>query len=260
MRIALTRGLVKHTRAPIPGFPSTSPIDRGLVAEYRMNCNTGSGLIDHSCCGNHGALQSGVTWEYGDYGPMLDFDYSHVNLGNANSLDLAAPFTLEVLAYIDSFPALATIYERGAGSDVGIDWYLNSSQQVKIWDGDGLTLETLSSGAQWYNGVVVIHGGTVDYYSMGEVVSIGNTWSYAQAGSATAYLGEFQEVGECFDGKIAGFRVYNRALSAAEIWQRHLLIMQENRPAIWPIAIGLAPATGVFRVFNKGIHNIIFGN
>ena len=219
MRLALFVAVGLAVLAVSPPAWAAGPAP-GLVAAYAFDEVSGATAVDATGNGNNGAVV-GATWVTGRYGGGLLFDGSNDYVG------LPALGTF----YNTAFTLEAWVLKATTKNDVGI---------VGTWTGSGpmlwvdhlasryhLTLGSsmstyLDSGlnpvvGQWQHLAATSDGTTARFYVNGTQVSsravsgsVGssNTWRIGAYGSGP---------GNFFDGVLDEIRVYDRALSAAEV-------------------------------------------
>jgi len=207
------------------GSPGVEAAPTGLVAAYSFDAGNGSAVVDNSGSGNTGTI-SGATWSSsGRYGRALSFDGVNdmVTVAGSSSLDLTSRLTLE--AWVRP-------------SQLGPDW-----RTVAVKERPGFLNYALYAHEGGPGPAGHVYVGSRDRYSPGSSIAA-NTWTHL----ATTYDGSALRVyvngtlsttlavsgavgsssnplriggnsvwGEWFGGLIDEVRVYNRALSAAEI-------------------------------------------
>jgi glucose/arabinose dehydrogenase/chitodextrinase len=208
--------------ATTPNVPA--PVG-GLVAAYAFNEGSGTTVTDASVSGNTGTI-TGATWTpSGRFGAALSFNGVNnlVQIPGSSSLNVSTAMTLE--AWI--FPTAAqsgwrTIMQREATA-----YFLNSSNgNGAMLPGGGGTFGVdigYASGAvanpvnAWTHVALTYDGAMLQLYVNGvlasNVVQTGNI----QTNSNPLSIGGNGPFGEFFQGVIDEVRVYNRALSQAEI-------------------------------------------
>ena len=206
----------------VGGSPASA--QTGLVAAYSFDEGTGTTVADASGNNRTGTI-SGATWTTaGRYGSALTFDgtTAKVTAPNAASLGLTTGMTLEAWVY----PTVAPTGWR-AVIDKNVDGYylMASSDQgnrpamggawppgARIMVGPtGLGLNT------WTHLAATFDGATMRLYVNGvEAVSQAQT-APLTATAGTLQIGADSYAGENFAGRIDEVRIYNRALTAAEI-------------------------------------------
>ena len=200
----------------------------GLVAAYAFNEGSGSTLADASGQGNTGTI-SGATWTAsGRFGGALSFNgtSSWVTVNDATSLRLTSGVTLEAwVRPIAPSGWQAAIIKEQIG-DLSYGLYVNTGQDqasgtVNI-NGNDTAVYPASEDAQmpqnrWTHLATTFNGSVLRLYANG--VEVNNIPSSGQltVGSGPLRIGGDAVWGEYFNGSIDEVRVYNRALSAAEI-------------------------------------------
>jgi chitodextrinase len=204
---------------------ATTAASTGLVAAYSFNEGTGTSVADASGSGNTGTINGGATWVVaGKYGTALSFDGTNdvVVINNSSSLALTTRMTLE--AWV--FPTAAQSGWRTIMQKETDAYFLHAS-------GNG-PLQPTAGGT---------FNGAVDYFASPSALAV-NTWSHValtwdgsimrlyvngvevanhartgtlQSTTAPLRIGGNSPYGEFFLGRIDEVRIYNRALSAAEI-------------------------------------------
>jgi PKD repeat protein len=193
------------------------PTDPNLVAAYSFDEGSGSTANDSSGKGNLGTL-AGATWTpAGKFGSGLTFNGGFVSVNNSSSLNLSTAMTLE-----------AWVYPTGAGGWRDVIYRINdvyylegSSAQgppalggtfaSEIYGTAPLALSTWSHLAGTYD------GSTLRLYLNGVQVASRAQTGLIQTSSGALSIGGDSLYGQYFAGIIDEVRIYNRALSAAEI-------------------------------------------
>jgi PKD repeat protein len=196
----------------------------GLVAAFGFEEGAGTVVADSSGRGNGGTV-SGATWTAsGRNGRALSFDGvdDWVTVADAPSLDLSAAMTLEGWVKPDllSRPWQSLFVKEGPNT-LAYALYLTGggTAQLNAWwtDSQGLYAPPVQQGV-WTHVAVTAGANTMRLYVNGTQVR-----SKAISGSLPATSGALRIGGnavwsnEFFDGALDDVRIYNRALSAAEI-------------------------------------------
>ena len=207
--------------ASTPSAPagSVSP-----VAAYGFNEGTGTVVADASGNGNNGTI-SGAAWtNSGKYGSALVFNGTNalVTVSNSTTLQLSAAMTLE--AWVN--PATVGSVFRDVIYKGNDNYYLEATSAGGGAPGGGGTFgssdvilygTTALAVNTWSYLAVTYDSGTLRFYVNGIQVA-SQTQPGAIATSANALqIGGDNLYSQFFKGMIDEVRIYNRALSAAEI-------------------------------------------
>jgi len=203
--------------------PGTPPAPVGLVAAYGFNEGTGSVLTDLSGKGNNGTISAATWTTAGKYGSALVFNGTSavVTVPNSTSLQLTTGMTLAAWVYPTATPTswrsvvtknLDSYYLMASGGNnlptVGGTW---TSGNQNTSGGTGLAVNTWAHLAATFDGATVrLYVNGVQVASQAQTTPLATTTGTLQIGG-DAYPGEF------FAGRIDEVRIYNRALTAAEI-------------------------------------------
>jgi hypothetical protein len=199
----------------------------GLVAAYGFNETSGSTTVDASGNDNTGTLGSGVTRTTGGkFGGALTFNGTsgRVTVANAPSLQLATAMTLEawVLPTTVNNAWRDVVYK---GND---NYYLMGTSDRTSRPGGGGIIgggssttaafgTTALTANTWTHIAVTYDGANVRFYVNGaQVSSVAKTGLIATSTNPLTIGGD-PIYGQYFKGTIDEVRVYNRALTAAEL-------------------------------------------
>src|SRR4249920_1718957 len=195
----------------------------GLVAAYGFDEGTGTAIRDGSGLNNNG-VASGTTWAAGKFGNALVFNGTNaqVTVPNAVSLQLTTGMTLEAWVFptttptgwraivdknVDGYYLMAST-DNGNRPSVGGTW---TNGNKNVFGTSVLPVNT------WTHLASTFDGATVRLFVNGvQVASLAQTATFSVT-TATLQIGADAYTGENFAGLIDEVRVYNRALSAAEI-------------------------------------------
>ncbi len=243
---------------------STAAVSNGLVAAWGFNEGTGSGAADVSGFANGGAINGAGWTTQGRFGGGMSFNggSSEVDVPDANSLDLTSGMTLEAwVKPASSSPTWKAIVDKNTDR-----YYLMASSDTSGYPAVGATFtsgnlnvygaQTLPVGV-WSHLAGTYDGSRLRLYLNGTQIA-----STAHAPSLTTSTDPLMigadVYGEFFQGTIDEIRIYNRALSAAEIQADMTTPVQSGvvqftlskAPGTGAIALGWTDtaATGVYRV------------
>jgi hypothetical protein len=201
----------------------------GLVAAYNFNEGTGTTVADVSGNNLTGTVV-GATWTTGRYGNGILFDgaTNYVDLGNPVALQLSGSMTVEAWVYATANPSNdGQIVSKSSGPG----WQLKTTPDTGVQT-FGIKAYAASSSAQrystsqrllntWYHvaGVYDVTAGTLSMYVNGNLDNgtlVGLIPSSQLNQAVNVNIGR-RTGGYYFKGIIDEVRIYNRALSQAEI-------------------------------------------
>lgn len=216
-----------------PQINRQSPQALGLVSAWPLN--NGGGLVARDAVGqNHGTLMNGPTWGMGPLGSALSFD----GVNDYVEADGIEPqhFTLSVFLFVDGLPSHNDSYGGWVianSSQIPVQYCIGysptnnnifafiSSSEASISTPNGSILQgkpyhvalTYNQSTQsiYINGILSASSArtvTLVYPTSGNRIQIGR-WGY---------IGYTRN----FNGKLSDVRLYNRALSAAEVQRIYL--------------------------------------
>jgi plastocyanin len=206
--------------------PSTTNNSNGLVASYSFNESTGATVTDASGNGNHGIITEATRTASGYFGNALKFDGVNdwVSVNDSASLDLSSGMTLE--AWVN--PAVVmnswrTVLLKEQTGDEVYSLLANTDVNKPImgqWINGGV--KTLSGGSslapnKWWHLTATYDGQTQRLYVNGAQVSERAQTGLIQQSNGALRIGGNSIWGEYFQGLIDEVRIYNRALTNAEI-------------------------------------------
>ena len=217
-----------NNSAPSAGASAATlsgPLAPGLVAYYKFDEAAGFVLHDLSGNGNNGYIAPPTIWTgSGRWGGALAFggSYSGVEVPGSSSLDLSTGMTLEAWVNPASLASVVLLKESCYGLYPRMAWagpggvvFVGPEQFLYLPGGEPLPLNAWTHLATTYNGQ------TLNLYVNGVQVASGAlAGTIAAAASQPLLIGQSRSYGswqDAFDGMIDEVRVYNRALSQAEI-------------------------------------------
>ena len=202
----------------------TGPLP-GLVAAWGFDTGSGTTAADQSGNGNTGTLSSATWSTTGKYGSALSFNggNAYVNVPDSNSLDLTTGMTIEGWVRPASGGGWQTLLVKERPGELVYGLYANTDanrpqSQVTIGNIARLLNGTTTVPAGlWTHLAATFDGTTERLYANGTQVA-----QLAVSGSITTStsplkIGGNAIWGEWFNGLIDEVRIYNRALTPAEI-------------------------------------------
>jgi hypothetical protein len=218
-----------------------------LVAHWKLDEGSGNTVYDSSTSGNDGTFEGDPQWVAGYYGAALAFDGTDDNIdcGNDHSLNITDEITLSAWINMAQRPDVDnwytipwkedaySMYLYGTDNTVttlGADFWLDTGR-ADIWNGPDIDIPP----NDWTHIAVTFNGTDFEFYVNGE-------HDYTQNEPATIEISAinflFTENGSNFEGLIDDVRIYNRALTQAEI-----LVAMEGSEG-YPYALGPEPVDG----------------
>ena len=206
-------------------YADTGP--SSLVAALGFDEASGAAVTDASGRGNNGTIAGATRSSTAKFGKALDFDGVNdwVTVADSASLDLTTAGTLEAWVRSDN-PAKAwqtvAMKEDPAHGSLAYGLYATSSVpfsnawwvEDSVWAPDASRL----AAATWTHLASTVQGSTQRLYVNGALVDTRAVTGAAPVSSGPLRVGgNGVWSGEWFDGQIDEVRVYDRALSAAEI-------------------------------------------
>jgi len=187
----------------------------------------GATANDQSGQANHGTLRNGAAWTTGFVGGGLNLDGTddHLEIPSHASMDVRTTFTLAAWVRIDSAAEGEGILARGTSvrpyaltldADRRLRFTANSGSPGAAWGGGTWTSASAIGVGVWYH-VAVSHDGTTVRFSIDgapEPVEHPASFVLGRVG-APLYVG--RSGSGYLDGAIDDVRIYNWALSAAEL-------------------------------------------
>lgn len=203
---------------PTPITILNPPNRNGLIAHYSFDENSGDTAHDSSGNNLHGQLINNPSWVDGIKGKAIYFNTASSAVSVSGIITNTA-LTISCWIYLYSFGGGGTgrILDNGKlqmfteAGKLGFDnnavtdiYSANSSISLNIWIHACVTRATSSQNIIWY-----INGQTSG--SGGDAGAVAN-------GTTNLFIGNRSDLARKLDGKIDDLRIFNRALSAAEVW------------------------------------------
>jgi hypothetical protein len=202
----------------------------GLIAAYDFNDGSGASLADRTGLGHTGTV-SGATWTTaGRFGGALSFDGVNdwVTINDANDLDLTTGMTLEAWVYPTASGSGSwrnvVIKERPQGEaynlyanttlNVPTVFIVRAAQTGTPMDASGTAAVPANT---WTHLSATYDGTTLRLYVNGAQVGTRAVSGAMVTSTGVLRIGGNSLWGEFFAGRIDEVRIYNRALTAAQI-------------------------------------------
>jgi len=205
----------------------TDPPVGGPVAYWPLDEGGGVAAVDGSGNGNTGALTNGPVWAVGQIEGAVEFDGvdDYLEVADSDSLDIASDLTISAWIYPRTLGAndQGRIVDKASqDGTVGYVFRMNSAsrigmQQSGIVGGIDSSDNAIILNA-WNHVVGVVQSGIdVTLYANGMVVGTGSLTSAIAANTKSLRIGIRHDGGQAFNGIIDEVRIYDQALTAAEV-------------------------------------------
>src|SRR3989338_3532519 len=205
---------------------SKPPTNLGLVGYWSMNEGTGSYAGDSSGNKNTGTLTNGPTWVDGKRGKALNFDGSndYVAVSGNSTFDLSRG-TIAGWFKFDDMSGGVDFATGGSWLDERfvLHFGYQDNGKIKFTISNGSSYNVLTSNLspnmeEWYHVAVTYDGTNQKIYVNGSLDNTGASAITPATTNVPLYIGRTLGLApDNSDGFIDEVRIYNRALSAAEI-------------------------------------------
>ncbi len=198
---------------------SIASAETNLVSYWAFNEGTGTVAADSSGYGNNANLVNGPIWITGKSGKALQFDGTNDYAVKTSAVGIPSRSPFSVVAWVNgksfSNPKWSDIIRK------------EGSWAVQIGPTNNLNLEitgkqdTISNVVVptnvWTHIAVTFEGTTVKYYKNGVLGDTRTQTNIPNAGLNKIDIGGYTSWGTYLNGALDNVKIYNRALSAAEI-------------------------------------------
>jgi hypothetical protein len=201
-------------------------------------------IVDLSGGDDNGAV-SGATWtSAGRHNGAYNFDGNDfITINDNERLDLIDNFTISLWFNANDASALGRLLNKEATSNGISDYliYVNSnlwyfaSNTPSLRSGTGST--SLINGA-WYHAAVTMNSTEVTMYLNGAVDNKTSFSTPLGTSSQPIFLGRFDaEWGQYFNGEIDELRIWNRSLTADEVYQQYVSNLKKIDADSWELYV-----------------------
>jgi fibronectin type 3 domain-containing protein len=214
--------------APSTSVSVTVANSAGLVAAYGMDAGSGTTLADQSGAGNNGTISNGTWLSSGKYGGALSFNGTNtsVSIPNSASLGLSSAMTLEawVRPSVAGGGAWRTVVLKENGNNYAEALYANTGTNVPsanaVTGGVDHDQRGTSGGLTanvWTHLAATYDGSSLTLYVNGVQAGTQAASGAIVSSTGAVKIGGNAIWGEWFNGLIDEVRIYNRALTPAQI-------------------------------------------
>jgi hypothetical protein len=208
------------------------PLSRGLVGYWLFNEGAGSLVNDISGHGNHGKLTNmlpnvqGSGWGGGKSGGILQFDgiNDYVNCGNDASLDVTDAITIEMWLKPVINTGFGVILQKDSWSKIMLRQEVGNQLMCTLKYSDATSsgeFEPFTFTADWQDVIITWDNSVSSNNLKGYRNSVLEQEVTSGYGKQLASSGADLNIGvsglELYTGLIDSVRIYNRALSTAEV-------------------------------------------
>ena len=198
----------------------------GLLAHWRLDEGTGMAISDCTSNARHGTLRGSGTWVPGKVGPgALGFQGTGAaGFNKPAAFNLTGAMSVTAWVKIDSFATTGRILSKSGGPNAR-GWELNVESNGTVWMKVAIDAQNRVEAASFVPATTWVHvagvfepGVSVRVYVNGAQTGITQTTLATQYNTAfDVTLGDREEGGTPWVGLLDDVRLYDRALSAAEV-------------------------------------------
>jgi hypothetical protein len=223
---AIARDAAGHsTTSAAVSITVSNAISAGLVAAYSFDQGAGATATDSSGNTLNGSIVEAAWSTSGKFGGALSFDGVNdiVNVADANALDLTTGMTLEAWVRPSALTNYRTVIMKDVPGELAYTLYASrETSRPNAWVRVGAASQDASGTAAlplnaWSHLAATYNGATLNLYVNGTQVASRAIAGSIQASANPLHIGGNAVWGEYFAGLIDEVRIYNRALSVAEI-------------------------------------------
>ena len=202
---------------------NSAPPVTGLVLAFGFEETAGTTANDSSTAKNNGTINGPTGTASGKYGRALSFDGTNdrVDVPDANSLDLTTGMTLEAWVKPTTNVGWRTAILKERGADLLYALYSSNGAKPRTENFNGA--ENTAAGTTalplnaWSHIASTYDGANLRFYLNGTLAATKATTGAMPNTANPLHIGGNTVWGEYFSGLIDEVRIYNRALTAAEL-------------------------------------------
>ncbi|HPQ12612.1 MAG TPA: DUF2341 domain-containing protein, partial [Paludibacteraceae bacterium] len=201
---------------------SNSPVK----GSWHLDEGSGTTAYDRSGNGNNGTLYNSPTWVDGKFGKALSFNGSNDYVTTPIKSNTLTDFTMEAWVKASSVPSNRRIV-MGSGWNYN-DWYIGinlssntgaPARKWLFWVASNSQIAYLAApdeivAGEWYYLVATYQGTTGKFYINGNYIG---SFTFTRTTDTNPFQIGRSYSGEYFNGLVDEVRVYNRALTSAEV-------------------------------------------
>jgi hypothetical protein len=241
-------------------LPLLPPPNAGLIGYWPFDEGSGGSAADLSGNNHNGILANGPVWTAGKVGAALRFDATDdTNDDNdpriliGNTFDVSGiPFTLSAWVNPVDFNDYRAILSKRDSVDPSkrrFDWGFNISSGTNYLQGKSAISFTAPPANTWTHLTIVATSASTLFYVNGTLAKTLDGFEIGTSDTANTVIGGTGERpggdNDPFKGTIDELRVYNRALSTAEIQQVYFFSGDSTPPDTTPPVISAIAASNI---------------
>lgn len=246
----LVRGYTRHLTPVSPGAARTDPLDRGLVGEWRFDPMSGLILPDYSGYGSDCTVETDCSWVTDRYGPALHIPAAgYARTTAVNHLNVTEAISVECFfRHIVAVSYVYLVHRHGSicwqlgmnkNNNHTVGWRINTTGVVTV---NSAAVTDVWSG--WHHTVATYNRVNTVCYLDGIAGTPTAETNALNTDPVALTIGATNVGSNNMNGRIALVRIYNRALSAAEVRARYEICLKRAQPmtGVWMMPWGRAPA------------------
>jgi len=197
-----------------------------VKGSWHLDEGSGTTAYDRSGNGNNGTLYNSPTWVDGKFGKALSFDGSNDYVQTPIISNTLTDFTMEAWVKASSVPGDRRIV-MGSGWNYN-DWYIGinlssntgaPARKWLFWVANNSQIAYVAApdeivAGEWYYMVATYQGTTGKFYINGNYIG---SFTFTRTTDSNPFQIGRSYSGEYFNGLVDEVRVYNRALTSAEV-------------------------------------------
>jgi hypothetical protein len=200
------------------GQQTQTGIIPGLLGYWKMDEGNGSAVFDASASGNNGTID-GAIWTSGKSGSALSFSGSSSVIFPAIDLNLYTNFTIAAWVKTATTGVFQVIVEKGPKAAGHYEIYLAPTGEFRFYAneiGDYGSGKVVNNNV-WHHVAVTFQGSAINFFVDGVASGSQAAQGALSATTNNILFGNLPDGSLSYSGALDQVRVYNRALSGAEV-------------------------------------------
>ena len=224
-----TKGAKVNVTNTAKASDANTSLATGLVGHWTFDGkDMYQNVVDSSGNGNTGYLSgfTSTTTVPGKIGQALTFDGVNDYVNAGTGITWSADQTKSVSVWLKTSTVSKTFVNQARTADsAGVIYlFIDATSHLESWLNDsGFDFGGKLTDNAWHHVVWVYDGSAETAYMDGSQLGGSNTENASASSGKTLFIGQYLGAAEQFNGSLDDVRIYNRALSAAEILQLYTL-------------------------------------